>query len=115
MTCNPSYYVTIAVIVSVSVPDCERSNQRLYNQKRGICNCRSMRRTWQCNPAYYDANDGCDCAVVFDPDCDKPRQRLTAVLAVSRTMGMRKRVALGTAATAFGEGCGGTLADLKVF
>ena len=28
---------------------------------------------WTCEPAYYGANDGCDCACgVQDPDCDDP-------------------------------------------
>ena len=28
---------------------------------------------WTCDPAYYGANDGCDCGCgVQDPDCDDP-------------------------------------------
>ena len=32
---------------------------------------------WSCDPAFYDAGDGCDCNCgTFDPDCDDPSQRL---------------------------------------
>ena len=32
---------------------------------------------WVCDPAFYDAGDGCDCNCgTFDPDCDDPSQRL---------------------------------------
>ena len=32
---------------------------------------------WVCDPALYDAGDGCDCNCgTFDPDCDDPNQRL---------------------------------------
>ena len=68
----------------------------------------NAKRPWQCNPAYYDANDGCDCGCgIPDPDCDKPRQRSTAALAVSRaTMRGYAVSRLGTRHVAFGGGRG---------
>ena len=81
-TCNPSYYNAndgCDCDCGIPDPDCERSNQRLYNCEAGeTCNdAGQCEATWQCNPAYYDANDGCDCGCgIPDPDCDKPRQRL---------------------------------------
>jgi hypothetical protein len=33
--------------------------------------------TWACNPDYYAAGDGCDCACgIPDPDCAHPEQEL---------------------------------------
>jgi hypothetical protein len=32
---------------------------------------------WDCNPDFYDANDGCDCECgIYDPDCDTPGTRV---------------------------------------
>lgn len=41
------------------------------------CVSESVPSEWACNPVFYDAADGCDCACgAPDPDCDLPDQQL---------------------------------------
>jgi hypothetical protein len=64
-------------------PDCSNPNAPVEGCAQAqTCNAMGMCEggvppTWTCNPAYYDAADGCDCSCgATDPDCALPNQML---------------------------------------
>lgn len=86
-TCNVDYYGTADGCdcnCGVPDPDCDITGQQLYGcmagetcSDAGACVAEEPVSAWACDPSYYDASDGCDCACgEVDPDCNKPNQLL---------------------------------------
>ncbi|MCP4504358.1 MAG: trypsin-like peptidase domain-containing protein [Deltaproteobacteria bacterium] len=81
-TCDASFYGTndgCDCACGAVDPDCADTTQSVFNCDPGVtCNaaggCDSG-TTWTCDPAKYDASDGCDCGCgTLDPDCLKEEQ-----------------------------------------
>eukprot|EP01102_Stenamoeba_stenopodia_P004583 TRINITY_DN14888_c0_g1_i1.p1 TRINITY_DN14888_c0_g1~~TRINITY_DN14888_c0_g1_i1.p1 ORF type:complete len:146 (-),score=10.04 TRINITY_DN14888_c0_g1_i1:118-555(-) len=81
-TCNPAYYDAVDGCdceCGAWDPDCDIPGSSVYNcdfkvpcVQPGVCQTLSPTppANWTCNPAYYNANDGCDCECgAPDPDC----------------------------------------------
>ena len=87
-TCNPGYYDNTDgcdCACGAYDPDCDDATANVYGcdaaagetcNASGVCEggtTPNVPAEWTCNPRYYDAADGCDCACgAVDPDCADP-------------------------------------------
>ena len=81
--CDPDYYGELDGCdceCGAYDPDCDDADEELYGCAEGAtCNSSGTCsvQAWSCDPAYYDALDGCDCDCgLWDPDCEFIEQEL---------------------------------------